>query len=189
MTNQTVILSLFNAMKQQNIICAYHGDFNYEVVNGLLKTAKRDLESIALERSAAKRTYNVLVECLENIHKHAKKFEEKEFDVSNEGIFILTSDEKGYSITVGNLIQEKEVDNLKTILDDVNEMDRAQLKSKYRDIITNGSISEKGGAGLGIIDISLKSRSHLNYQFHEYDEAQELKFFTLGVNIDFQIKK
>jgi hypothetical protein len=47
--------------------------------------------------------------------------------------------------------------------------------------LNNGELSEKGGGGLGLIDIAKKSRNKLQYSFREIDE--DYSFFTLTVKI------
>lgn len=170
-------------MASENIICAYHGDFNYQVVNGLLINAKKDLNKPEVDKKAAKKTYKVLVECLENIHKHATILESMDKNISNEGIFILTHKYNRYIITVGNIIANSEEEALRKNFNDVNLMNRDELKQRYREIITNTEISHKGGAGLGIIDMALKSESKINYEFHVYNE--HLKFLTLEIEIKY----
>jgi hypothetical protein len=164
-------------MKSDKIICAYHGNFNYDVVNGLLKTAKINLSHPENNRTSAKKAYNVLVECLENIHKHSEHGEQNR----NEAIFLLTQPLDGFSITVGNLVSIAEKEKLEKNIDELNKMTRVELKAHYRKIIENGQISEKGGAGLGMTDIALKSRSKLNYTFNDYSENE--LFFSLSVHV------
>jgi hypothetical protein len=171
------IFELYKTMKSDKIICAYHGSFNFTVVNGLLKTAKINLSLPEHNRTSAKKTYNVLVECLENIQKHS----EPELESGNEAVFMLSQPVDGFLVAVGNLIPTLEKENLKRNIDQINNMSRDELKAHYREIIKNGSISNKGGAGLGMTDIALKSRSKLNYTFNNYSE-QEL-FFSLSVHI------
>ncbi len=171
------IFDLYKTMNADKIICAYHGNFNYDVVNGLLKTAKVQLNNPENNRTSAKKTYNILVECLENIHKHSENGGEK----IKEAIFVLTQPSDGFSITVGNLISSSEKESLKNNIDNLNKMTRDELKAHYRDIIKNGKVSDRGGAGLGMTDIALKSRSKLNYTFNEYYEDE--LFFSLCVHI------
>tara|TARA_B100000809_G_scaffold71875_1_gene69533 strand:- start:2609 stop:3112 length:504 start_codon:yes stop_codon:yes gene_type:complete len=164
-------------MKSDKIICAYHGNFNYDVVNGLLKTAKINLSHPENNRTSAKKTYNILVECLENIHKHSEHGEEN----TNEAIFLLTQPIDGFSIAIGNLIPIEEKEKLVKNIDELNDMTRDELKAHYRTIIENGQISDRGGAGLGMTDIALKSRSKLNYTFNDYSENE--LFFSLSVHV------
>ncbi len=171
------IFNLYKTMKSDKIICAYHGNFNYDVVNGLLKTAKINLSHPENNRTSAKKTYNILVECLENIHKHSEHGEEN----TNEAIFLLTQPIDGFSIAIGNLIPIEEKEKLVKNIDELNDMTRDELKAHYRTIIENGQISDRGGAGLGMTDIALKSRSKLNYTFNDYSENE--LFFSLSVHV------
>ena len=52
----------------------------------------------------------------------------------------------------------------------------------YRKQIREGKLSDKGGAGLGLIDIARKIGEPLNYQFLQLDEANY--FFILKVEIN-----
>ena len=153
MTNVATI-NIFNQMINDDVIYAFHGDFNYTVVNTLLTDIKKGLHHEALDVKKAKKTYKILVECLENIHKHTSRRSEKE---NNEGIFVLLRDPDGYIVAMGNSIYINEVDKLKSHLDEINSLDRVELKKKYRESLMQATISDKGGAGMGMLDIALKS--------------------------------
>ena len=66
-------------------------------------------------------------------------------------------------------------------IDYINSLNRDELKAYYKEILNNGELSEKGGGGLGLIDIAKKSRNKLQYSFREIDE--DYSFFTLTVKI------
>ena len=50
------------------------------------------------------------------------------------------------------------------------------------DVLTNGIISNKGGAGLGFITMAMKSKNKLNYKIEEINDR--ISCFTLEVKID-----
>ena len=52
----------------------------------------------------------------------------------------------------------------------------------YIDVLTNGEISKKGGAGLGFITIAMKSKNKLNFYIDKIDA--NLSCFTLDIIID-----
>ena len=52
----------------------------------------------------------------------------------------------------------------------------------YKKQLREGTLSEKQGAGLGLIDIARKSTSKLHYQFIPLDEGHS--FFILKVEIE-----
>jgi len=55
------------------------------------------------------------------------------------------------------------------------------LKELYKEIIKNTTISEKGGAGLGFVDMARKSGGKLEFEFPEMNT--EYCFFCLKVNV------
>lgn len=182
MNDNLYIQQVYNVMQSNNIICAYHGDFNFKIVNSLLITIKNKLNQNQQLQRAAKKTYKVVVECLENVHKHSTTTQQDKTDFFSSGFFVLSEDNLGYKVTVGNFVTSEIKTELEQKITSINEMSREQLKQKYNEVIMSTSISEKGGASLGIIDMVLKSGNKLNYAFHNHHSS--LSFFVLEVNIN-----
>ena len=67
-------------------------------------------------------------------------------------------------------------------LQKINSLDKEHLREYYREVLGNGAITEKGTAGLGMIDIARKSGNKLEYEFLEIDKY--FSFFSLNVKID-----
>ena len=61
-------------------------------------------------------------------------------------------------------------------------MDKDEFKNYYQDVLSNGTLSEKGTAGLGMIDIARKSGNKLEYQFLPINDTNS--FFCLNIKID-----
>ncbi len=175
------ILDLFNLMTDGKVIYVFHGEFNYKLVNTLLTDIKKELSLYKERKRAAKKTYKVLVECLENIHRHTSK-PTIEDEHLNEGVFTLLQNDGGFSVVVGNIIDSADVEPIKERIIEVNKMDALELKTRYREMIRGASISDKGGAGLGLIDMAMKSGSKLQYEFDKHKD--EKHFFTLRVDIE-----
>jgi hypothetical protein len=176
--NSTDAIEIFNTMTSENIVYVFHGDFNYGVINTLLSDIKKELHKSASDMRTAKKTYKVLVECLENVHKHAVR-KDNVAQENNEGIFILKKNGDAYVVAIGNSILIEDVKVLKEHLDEINDLDPEGLKKKYRETLLTTEVSQKGGAGMGMIDIALKSGSILDYSFSEYTESKQ--FFSLKV--------
>jgi hypothetical protein len=86
-----------------------------------------------------------------------------------------------YSIITGNYILTKNVDGFKAKLDKINNMDKEQLKDYYKEVLSEGGFSDKGGGGLGMIDIARKSGQKLDYTFTQVDD--KYSFFNLNIKI------
>jgi hypothetical protein len=61
-------------------------------------------------------------------------------------------------------------------------MDKVQVKELYLSVLTNGVISNKGGAGLGFITMSMKSLNQLDGSFVEIDD--EISHYDLKIKLD-----
>lgn len=170
------IYDLHQTMLAQNLILVYEGEFTQEITKSVLAMAERNMDSTGEESSIKRKVFNIMVECLQNIVKHAD-----EVDKHQSAIFMIGRQQDEYIIMSGNPIKKENVDHLKERLDKINSLDKEGLKNLYKDIIKNTQISDKGGAGLGFVDMARKSGRKLEYQFPPMDEDHA--FFCLKSTI------
>jgi hypothetical protein len=175
------IYDLHRLMVAHKVILTYEGDFTQETTKSILTMAERNLESSGEESSIKKKIFNVMVEALQNIVKHSEDKREKDEVSSHAAIFLIGHARSKYSIMSGNPVRNENVSNLKNALERINSLDKDGLKELYKDIIKNTSLSEKGGAGLGFVDMARKSGEKLEWAFVPIDN--ESSFFCLKVNI------
>lgn len=179
-TRENIIYDLYQEMTSHRIISAYHGEFSQSVIEMLLKQAKNDLVRRNLDLKIVKKTYSVLIEVLENIFKHTVR-RDSNGEIDTEAVVLLSSADDGINITVGNVTTREEADRLKDKINLINGLDKSELLKMHTDVLKNGVISEKGGAGLGLIEISLKSNNKIECFFNEY--KKNLVFFALQTKI------
>lgn len=170
------IFDLHQTMLEQNLILVYEGEFTQEITKSVLSMAERNMDSSGEESSIKRKVFNIMVECLQNIVKHAENIEH-----NHSAVFMIGKQDNQYIILSGNPIQNEHVNNLKNKLDEINSLDKDGLKKLYKDIIKNTEISDKGGAGLGFVDMARKSGRKLEYQFLE--TKNEHSFFCLKTSI------
>jgi hypothetical protein len=70
---------------------------------------------------------------------------------------------------------------LRNWLDQINAVSKDELRELYKKILNNEQFSEKGGGGLGFIDIARKSGQKLNYSFKAVND--NVSFFSFQINI------
>lgn len=170
------IFDLHQTMLEQNLILVYEGEFTQEITKSVLAMAERNMDSSGEESSIKRKVFNVMVECLQNIVKHADDVED-----NNSAVFMIGKQENEYIIVSGNPIKQDTVDDLKKKLDQINSLDKEGLKTLYKDIIKNTEISDKGGAGLGFVDMARKSGNKLEYDFVDMKDGNS--FFCLKSSI------
>ena len=78
-------------------------------------------------------------------------------------------------------MENEKVNQLKERIIKINDLDTLGLKEYYKKVLNNGIVSDKGGGGLGMIDIARKSGHKLEYNFNKIDDQHT--FFSLLVKI------
>jgi len=64
----------------------------------------------------------------------------------------------------------------------INRSTHEEIKELYKFILNHQRISEKGGGGLGLVDIARKTGNKLEYTFRPYDDRYS--FFYLDLMVD-----
>ena len=174
------IYDLHRTMMSQKLILVYQGDFTQESTKSILAMAERNLDSSGEEGNIKRKVFNVMVEALQNIVKHSDELVEGQMR-SHAAIFLIGKEENRYTIMSGNPIRKSNVASLEQKLHHINSLDKEGLKELYKEIIKNTTISEKGGAGLGFVDMARKSGEKLSFDFPEM--STDYCFFCLTVHV------
>jgi len=169
-------------MEKENILLCFKGDITSDLLTSILQIMESKMDSMNEEPKLKKKVYNVLVECLQNLYHHMEEYDLDDL-TKRSAIFMIgrKKDSEGYEIYTGNYILKINVPKLKERLDKVNSLSREELKEYYLAVLNNGEISEKGGGGLGMIEIARKSGEKINYNFLEISD--KISFFTLKINV------
>lgn len=170
----------YQRMHHNNIVLAYKGAVSEELFDSILQLAENKLDKIELHTKLKKKVFNILVEILQNVYHHFEERKEKK-EGEKSIIFMLYKEDFGYRIISGNHIFTSEVGTLKNRIDFINNMSNEELKSVYRDRLSKGEVSKKGGAGLGMLDIVRKSGEKIDYNFQKIDGRYS--FFSLEIRV------
>lgn len=161
-------------MEDNSVRLSYSGDFSPDLITVLLLMAKSNIGG----RSIMKKVYNIMIESLENITKHALKNEGDKYPAT----FVLGKDDTFYYLATGNKILNREIEALKFKLNKANSLEKKGLREWYNEILTNEKkFNLRNGAGLGIIDMAIKSGNKFEFYFEKIDDDNS--FFTLKIKV------
>ncbi|MEN8123015.1 MAG: SiaB family protein kinase [Bacteroidota bacterium] len=166
---------LIQGIDKQNYEYIYRGKFTKTITANLLSLTETYLRKDEDTAKLKKKIYFVMVECLQNITKHQDKIKDVLGDES--GVLVLQKHNNKYYITTGNAIENDNIPKLEKLLKKVNSLDPSDLKMYYQEILVTGGISDKGGAGLGLIAMARKTGNKLLYDFQKVDD--EFSYFYL----------
>lgn len=177
----------FEQMNRGEVIVAYKGEINADIIADTLSLIEAKLEDADIKNSIKKRLYNVLVEGLQNLYHHVDMPKEltKVDQNSNIGIFIISFVDSGFRISTGNFVKHEKVKSIKEKIDNINSLSSEELKDFYKFVLNNQKFSAKGGGGLGLIDMARKTGNKLEYNFIEYNSDYD--FFNLTTYINSEV--
>lgn len=171
-----------NEMSITKTLLNYQGKVEHETINSLLNQASIEMQKVGINRKLQKRTFCIIAEFLENIQKHAAFMHSNNLsDCLTKSRFTFEKRSNDLFLTTGNVIYNKSIKTFQEKLDRLNRLDTSSLKRLHSFCIANGQISEKGGAGLGFIEVVLKSRNKISYNFKPLDD--KISYCILQVRI------
>ncbi|MFN2396634.1 MAG: SiaB family protein kinase [Bacteroidales bacterium] len=163
----------------------YEGEITHQITKAFTTLAENKMDSYSEDASVKKKVFHVMVECLQNLSKHAEDLKIlRNNGYSGSGIFIIGKvgeDDEDYHVLTGNVVKKTRVPELEAFLDKINSLDKDGLKELYKKQMREGTLSDKGGAGLGLIDIARKTGEKLEYNFIDIDNVNA--FYTLRTKI------
>lgn len=181
------IYNIFKTLEKENILLSFKGVVTADLLNSVLQIMESKLTYMDEAPRTKKKVFNVLVECLQNLYHHID-LDDTETTRNNgmieakSALLMIAQSEGSFYIKTGNYIDKGEAIKLEERLDSINGMTKEELRTYYQEILSDGTVSTKGTAGLGMIDIARKSGNKLQYDFVEVSE--EIRFFCLNVKID-----
>ena len=172
----------YNKLIHDKLCLLYNGSFSDSITHKFIALSEYNLSTNEDLSKIRNRVSFLMAECFQNIVRHG---EGKNSDTSASelpGFFSTKNIGNTYFITSGNLINKSNIPKLEGQLKQVNSLNSDELKELYRNVIENQSFSEKGGAGLGLIEMARKSGHRIEYDFEAYDET--FSFFYNQIRLE-----
>lgn len=160
----------------------YEGEINQAVIKAFVANIERDLIEAEEPQKVIRRVYHAMVESLQNMSRHADSWFTGEKAERSRGLLILKKSENHYTITTGNLIAKEHVADTKARIEQVNALDADGIKALYRERIRDGKISERGGAGLGFIDLVKKTGNRIYIESEHANDKVDFLLLSVRVN-------
>jgi len=168
----------YNINANGKIIVSHFGEFSQDLVNSLSTGIEDTMLESGDKKGVVKRMFSILVEGLQNIRIHGERDE----DNNQISFLIVLQTEDEYKVTFGNLVKSENTYKIIERIDTLNQMDPDQVKELYMEVLSNGIMSNKGGAGLGFITMALKAKSKIHYESQEVSDA--LTFFSVNIVLE-----
>lgn len=178
--NVPAVHNLFNNLHNDNLSFIYQGSFNDEITERIIDISESTISALQEQTKISNKVSFLLAECFQNVIRHGD-FSLSKMSPEATGIFVTRNIGKSYYISSANLIANKEVEGLRQKLEQLNKLTPEELKQLYLDVLTNNEYNNRGGAGLGLIEMARKSGQKLDFEFEEVDS--EYSYFYLQIKL------
>ena len=168
----------FEKSKDGQVLYSYQGDITPEIITQLIEKTENVFDNNVNFNLMRKVTFHVVIESLQNLFHHGLSIEDGK---PKYGAYLLLFIENAIKVITGNFISIEKIQMITDRINQINSMSKDELKALYKLILNNDDFSEKGGGGLGMIDIARKTGTKMEYEFFQVDE--KVLFYVLKINI------
>ena len=180
-----IILLIYQRILSQTTtsVLKFKGKLTFQRIGILLNDLKTKKEIFEIQPVQYKKLLTLMIEVLENILKYSDQFDD--FILENPAYlpeFDLIRNDTGFVLIARNPVRDEDMAVISQKIEKINISGEEELKSFYRETITNGIFSEKGGAGLGFIEMAKIADHDLNFSFNP--AASGFSIFELILHIN-----
>ncbi len=169
------------SMSEQDLIFAYQGYVNDEMVNDILQMAEIKLKPESVKTSVKRKIFRVLFEGIQNSYKHQNNVLANDAEMRKIST-VLARKGGFYELSIGNYILNDDIIRLKKNIDQINGQKKDELRENYRMTLNNNARTKSGGSGLGLMDIARKTGERLNYNFSGVNA--DVSYFTINIKVN-----
>jgi len=177
MSEHINLLHILRKYFSEDRICMfYNGNFDDFFTDKLISLADYDISKKAKRRMAL-----LMSESFQNIIRHSDQQSEGQM----KRLFGIRGIDPFLHIFSSNLVNREDKEFLENKLNFINDLDKEKLKEYYTKVLNEGIISEKGGAGLGLIEMAKRSERPVQVDFKEVKEDTYAYNLQVDLPVDF----
>src|SRR6056297_1595364 len=125
------LFSLRSAFEAQSVLICFNGPFSHSVIEQLGEAIKKHLQSADAPKDRIADVFAVVIEQAQNLKNYTLNSTHSAAGDPN-GILAIGNLGERYIVSSGNLISPHDIPPLKTKLEALQRMDKAELKSFYK---------------------------------------------------------
>ena len=170
----------YKLLESDKFSLIYLGDFNDKLTYEFLLLNKATSSE---SNTIKKRVFFLMNECYQNIIRHSDKTDALAQGIEMPMMFLVRNIQDAFYIGSSNLIESKIKSQLSGKFESVNAYSVEQLEEVYKNSLVNNSLSDKGGAGVGLIEMARKTNYPLEYAFDDVNAHFSVFHMQLILNL------
>ncbi|MCS6895445.1 MAG: DUF6272 family protein [Bacteroidia bacterium] len=136
---------------EHRLLFRHEGVLDMEVLSHFVHNIDKALQKEAVRVPLRRRIVSSLIELAQNIIRYSAN------DEKYPPLLALSRSDQGFILEARNLVHYSQELFLQTYLQNLTQMPRKDLEALHYNTLTEGSFSDSGGAGLGLVQVLFKS--------------------------------
>lgn len=178
------LFDMVEIFKSHEVVFWYNGPVSQVLVVEIGNIIKNSIDE-ASDKKVINRIFAILVEQMQNIIKYSVertiKGDGADRFVMSSGLVAVGIEDDYYAVVSGNVVNNRDIDRIRTRLDRIITMNSADMKEYYKSMRRQEPDEQSLGAGLGFIEMARKASEPLEYRFKPIDEDHS--FFSLKARV------
>ncbi len=180
---KNTIYQFYKTLSEDSFSLIYLGDFNDKLTYEFLLLNKA---SGGESSTVKKRVFFLMNECYQNIIRHSDGSDAKAQGLNMPMMFLVRNINEAFYIGSSNLIENGIKGSLSSKFEAVNAYTTEELEEVYKNSLMNNSLSAKGGAGIGLIEMARKTNYPLEFAFDGVGDHFSMFHMQLILNLSNQ---
>ncbi|MFN8208871.1 MAG: SiaB family protein kinase [Bacteroidales bacterium] len=123
------VYEFYKSMKTHEITLVYEGEVTHQLTKAFTTLTETNMSKEEESNAVQRKVFHVMVECLQNISKHADEIPGYDNVYAGRGNFPGGKSDDKYSVTTGNMIENARVDEMKKMLEHINSLDKGAQRT------------------------------------------------------------
>ena len=181
---QQKVYDFFHLLRSDNLSLFYQGVTHDDITDKLISLSDENIRSQNQLERIRKRVSVAISECFQNLIRHKDAPQGKDDEFYRPSMFMIRNIGRNYYVGSANLVKEDKAQQLQGQLGDLSKLSQPELRQLYLKMLPNTDFSDKGGAGLGLIEMARKSKQRFAYDFQTLNSYFSLFFMQLSFCIE-----
>lgn len=170
----STVRALYDTLSGDRLTFLYSGLFHDDHTARLITLGEEFLEHEGAEKSIRGKLAFIMVEAYQNIIRHRAPLSPELEQGAGRSMFLLRSMAHQHEVSAVNPVTASDAASLSAELERLRTLDLQQMKQVFLRGLQSDARTERGGAGLGLIEMARRSGHELHHAFGQLDGEHQV---------------
>jgi frataxin-like iron-binding protein CyaY len=154
------------------IFLSYGGFLSQALIGAMTEALEKETEESGVNTGVSGNIFTIFIELSQNMMKYSKSIEIEDTKIVPGGLIVVSKDdESNYIISSQNIVSTQDKEKIEPKLIEIQGLDRAGIKKRYKELRRSGKNTHDQGGGIGFYEIA-KRCDTVEYSFQAINEKK-----------------